>query len=68
MLEGRAGQQGDGFYHLGKAFELRGEYDKALHQYEKAATYLPAGSEQAKEARADAAELGDYLHHARSRF
>jgi predicted Zn-dependent protease len=68
MLEGRAGQQGDGFYHLGKAFELRGEYDKAVIQYEKAANYLPPDSAHAKEARAEAAELTDYLHHARSRF
>jgi len=41
---------------------------KAVIQYEKAANYLPPGSTQAKEARAEAAELTEYLHHARSRF
>ena len=63
MLAGRAGQQGDGFYHLAKAFELRGEFDKALSQFEKAAPLLPAGSARAQETRTEIADLKDYLHH-----
>jgi len=47
ILEGRRGQRGFGFYHLGKAQVLRGEYPAALSQFEKAESELPAGPEQA---------------------
>jgi len=67
ILAGRAGRQGEGFYHLAKAFELRGEFDKALSQFQKAAPLLPAGSERAQEVRTEIADLTDYLHHGGSR-
>lgn len=67
MLAGRAGRQGDGFYHLGNAFKLRGEFDKALSQFEKAEPLLPSGSERAHQVRAEISELSEYLHHAHAR-
>ncbi len=66
MLAGRAGRQGDGFYHLAVAYKLRGEYGQALSQFENAAPLLPAGSERAQDVRDEIAELSDYLHHAHS--
>ncbi len=67
ILAGRAGRQGEGFYHLGQAFMLRGEFDKALSQFEKAEPLLAPGSERLQEVRAEINELSDYLHHARPR-
>lgn len=61
MLRGRAGLEGDGFYHLGKAFKLRGELDKALSQFEKAEALLPPGSARARDAGAEVAELAEFL-------
>ena len=67
ILAGRAGQQGDGFYHLAVAYKLRGEYDKAVSQFEKAEPLLPLGSAQAQTARAEIEELREYLRHSRGR-
>ena len=67
MLAGRAGREGEGFYHLGVAFKLRGEFDKALSQFEKAAPFLKAGSERAEQVHADITELSEYLRHAPAR-
>ena len=63
VLAGRAGQAGDGYYHLGIAYKLRGEYDKALNQFEKAEPLSPAGSERAQAVKTDIAELKEYLRH-----
>jgi len=63
ILAGRAGREGEGFYHLGVAFKLRGEFDKAVSQFEKAEPLLPAGSPPALEAKAEAAELKEFLRH-----
>ncbi len=63
ILAGRAGQTADGYYHLAVAYKLRGEYDKALSQYEKAQPLLPAGSERAEAVKADITELREYLRH-----
>ncbi|MFI5365300.1 MAG: M48 family metalloprotease [Candidatus Binatia bacterium] len=65
MLAGRAGHQDDGFYHLGKAFELRGELDRALSQFEKAAPLLQPGNARAQEVKAEIADLRDVLHRGR---
>ena len=65
ILAGRDGREGDGFYHLGVAFKLRGEFDKAVSQFEKAEPLLPAGSTQAQAAHAEIAELKEFLRHAR---
>lgn len=65
ILQGRAGREGDGFYHLGKAFILRGELTKALSQFRKAQPLLPAGSAQAQEVRVEIADLSDFLRHGR---
>lgn len=46
LLEGRAGRAGAGYYHLGKAYLLRGEYPQAQRQLEKAESQLPAGEQQ----------------------
>lgn len=67
ILAGRAGREGEGFYHLGIAFKLRGEFDKAVSQFKKAEPLLPVGSAQALEAKADIDELTEYLRHGRSR-
>lgn len=48
ILAGRAGDTGQGYYHLGKAHLLRGEYIQALTQLEKADAQLPPGDEQAE--------------------
>lgn len=64
ILAGRAGRQGEGFYHLGSAFKLRGEFDKALSQYRKAEPLLPAGSERVQQVHAEITELSDYVGHA----
>lgn len=63
ILAGRAGQAGDGYYHLAVAYKLRGEYDKALTQFEKAEPLAPAGSERAQAVKTDIAELKEYLRH-----
>jgi len=63
VLAGRAGQAGDGYYHLGVAYKLRGEYDKALTQFEKAEPLAPVGSERAQAVTTDIAELKQYLRH-----
>src|SRR5262249_9934759 len=63
ILAGRAGQAGDGYYHLAIAYKLRGEYDRALSQFEKAAPLFPAGSERAQLVQADIDELTQYLRH-----
>lgn len=48
LLAGRSGAVGEGHYHLGRAHLLRGEYLRALSQYEKAVEQLPAGEQQAE--------------------
>jgi predicted Zn-dependent protease len=67
ILAGRAGREGEGFYHLGVAFKLRGEFDKAVSQLEKAEPLLPAGSAQAQDTHADITELKEFLRHAPAR-
>ncbi len=48
---GRSGDTGRGFYHLAKAFEMRGEIERAIGQYEKAEKLLPPDSTEAEDAR-----------------
>jgi len=67
MLAGRAGRLGEGFYHLGLAFELRGEFDKALSQFKKAQPLLPPGSERAAQLQGRISDLSVYLKHGRLR-
>ena len=64
ILAGRAGREGEGFYHLGVAFKLRGQFDKAVSQFQKAEPLLAADSPQAHAAHADIAELQEFLRHA----
>jgi predicted Zn-dependent protease len=61
LLEGRAGKEGDGFYHLATAARLGGDYSTALNQYSRAAPLLPAGDAHADESRQWMAVLSDYL-------
>jgi predicted Zn-dependent protease len=62
ILAGRAGRYGEGFYHLGTAFKLRGELARALGQFKRAEPLLPAGSELARQTHAEIAELSQYAH------
>jgi beta-barrel assembly-enhancing protease len=61
VLAGRAGQQGDGFYHLATAARLDGDYTTALNQYTRAAPLLPAGDARADESRQWIVALSEYL-------
>jgi len=62
LLLGRAGKEGDGFYHLATAARLDGDYSTALNQYSRAAPLLPATDARADESRQWMAALSDYLH------
>jgi predicted Zn-dependent protease len=46
---GRGGDKARGLFHLARAFELRGDVERALAQYEKAVEVLPAGSAEAEQ-------------------
>ncbi|MBI4515652.1 MAG: M48 family metalloprotease [Deltaproteobacteria bacterium] len=61
MLAGRAGREADGYFHLAEALRLRGEYDKALIQYEKAQPLLSPSSERAAYVRSQIGELKEFL-------
>lgn len=61
LLEGRAGKQGDGFYHLATAARLGGDYSTALNQYNRAAPLLPASDARAEESRQWVLALSNYL-------
>ncbi|HVM98402.1 MAG TPA: M48 family metalloprotease [Candidatus Acidoferrales bacterium] len=61
MLAGRSGHQGDGFYHLAMAAQLHGELDKALVDFRKAASLLPAGTPRAQEVEASIDDLSRFL-------
>jgi beta-barrel assembly-enhancing protease len=62
LLAGRAGQQGDGLYHLATAARLDGDYTTALSQYSRAAPLLGVGDARRDETRQWVALLSDYLH------
>jgi len=61
MLEGRAGRNADGFYHLATAMRLRGQYAEALNYYERAKPLLPAGDPRVDRVHAAIEELSDFL-------
>jgi beta-barrel assembly-enhancing protease len=61
MLAGRAGRQGEGFYHLATAARLNGDYPTALNQYARAQPLLAAGDPRADDARQWTLVLSDYL-------
>ena len=63
ILAGRAGRYDEGFYHLGRAFELRGEFRRALSQFKKAEPLFPPGSERAQQVHAEIKELSEYAGH-----
>ncbi|MGH7820972.1 MAG: tetratricopeptide repeat protein, partial [Candidatus Binatia bacterium] len=48
---GKGGDGARGVFHLARAFELRGEVERALSQYEKAEKLLPEGSAESEEAK-----------------
>jgi len=62
LLAGRAGKQGDGFYHLATAARLDGDYGTALNQYSRAVPLLGVGDARSDETRQWIAVLSDYLH------
>jgi predicted Zn-dependent protease len=64
ILAGRNGQAGDGYYHLALAYKLRGEYDKALSQFEKAEPLFSAATPRGQAVHGEIAELKEYLRHA----
>jgi predicted Zn-dependent protease len=61
MLAGRAGKQGEGFYHLATAARLGGDYGTALNQYSRAAGQLTIGDARADETRQWITALSEYL-------
>lgn len=61
LLAGRAGKEGDGFYHLATAARLGGDYTTALNQYSRATPLLPATDPRAEETRQWVVVLSDYL-------
>lgn len=61
VLSGRAGRAGDGHYHLGMAYYLRGELDQAYGQFQRAKPLAAAESTRSEEIRAYVEELGDVL-------
>ncbi len=67
MAAGRSGQAGEGFYHLGISYKLRGEYAQALSQLEKALPLLDKRPEE-QQVKEDVQELREYLGKHRSLF
>jgi predicted Zn-dependent protease len=61
MLAGRAGRQGEGFYHLATAARLTGDYPTALSQFTRAEPLLPAGDARAEDAHRWVETLSEYL-------
>jgi tetratricopeptide (TPR) repeat protein len=61
LLAGRAGEQGEGFYHLATAARVGGDYATALNQYARAEPMLPSGDPRAEETRQWILVLSDYL-------
>jgi len=61
MLAGRAGREGDGFYHLATAARLAGDYPTALSQYARAQPLLPSGDPRGEDAQRWVVTLSDYL-------
>ena len=62
VLAGRAGDEGEGFYHLATAARLDGDYTTALNQYGRAAPLLRIGDARSEETRQWIAALSGYLH------
>lgn len=61
VLAGRAGQEGDGYFHLALASRLEGDYQRSLEQFERAQPLLPAGDPRRASADQEIAELRDFL-------
>jgi predicted Zn-dependent protease len=61
MLSGRAGRQGEGFYHLAVASKLEGDYPKAVSQFDKAIPLLAGDATRADDAKKQVAELNQYI-------
>jgi len=61
ILAGRAGREADGYFHLGMAYYLRGEHEKALSQLDKALPLLPTTDPRRTAAEEATAALRDYL-------
>jgi predicted Zn-dependent protease len=67
VLAGRMGREADGYFHLAESYRLRGEYAKALRQYERVAPLLPPANPRAEYVRDQIAMLQAFLRHARGR-
>jgi predicted Zn-dependent protease len=50
LLEGRSGDEAEGFFHLATAARLQGEYEQALEQYKRAQPLLPADDPRSADA------------------
>lgn len=61
MLAGRAGREGEGFYHLAIASKLEGDYAKAVSQFDKAIPLLADDPTRAEDAKRQLAELNEFL-------
>ncbi|MDX2171289.1 MAG: M48 family metalloprotease [Deltaproteobacteria bacterium] len=61
MLAGRAGREGEGFYHLATAARLSGDYPTALNQYRRAQPLLPTADPRSEDAQRWTETLSTYL-------
>jgi len=61
VLAGRAGDEGEGYVHLATAARLNGDYEKALEQFERAESLLPAGDSRRGTTAREIEVLRDYL-------
>ncbi len=61
LLAGRDGDQGAGFYHLGVAARIRGQYPKALESLNRAIPLLSDDTPRRKKARREVDDLEEFL-------
>lgn len=61
LLAGRAGEEGAGFYHLGIAARLRGQYEKAIENFSRAQPLLTGDPERSASMATELADLRAYV-------
>ena len=61
VLAGRAGEQGDGYFHLATAARLNGDYERSLEQFERAQPLLPSGDPRRATAEREIHDLREFL-------
>lgn len=61
LLAGRAGEEGVGFFHIGMAARLRGQYERALDQLSRAQPLVAGDAERATAVESELTALRAYL-------